>query len=397
MQFACVFIDHLPVKAEVQRTPALAGRPVLLANGSGAHRVVVDASPLATGVVSGMPLSEALSLHKGAVLVEPDPVHYRSLFAHVLDAIEALGADVEANVEAEELGQAFVSLTGLALLHGGQDRLLAALLAAVPAHLTPRIGVGPNKFVATLAARQAAPGDVYHAPADLVQFLTPLPVELLPVPWRTIARLRGYGLRTLGNVAALSLSALSSQFGPEGKRIGDLVHGIDARPLTPRRHEEAITASMAFPDPVGTIGIVLTAMESLLAQAFANQRMRGRFARVCTLEAPVFRAPAWHRRMVFKEPLGDRARAFTVIAHAIQNAPPPGPLEELRLTLSSVTGEGGRQESLFRDVRRQENLKEALRQLRTRLGGQPPIYHVREVEPWSRLPERRQALVPFSP
>jgi len=393
MQFACVFIDHLPVKAEVQRTPALAGRPVLLANGSGAHRVVVDASPLATGVIAGMPLSEALSLNKGAALVEPDPIHYRTLFGHVLDAIEALGADVEE----EELGQAFVSLTGLELLHGGQDRLLAALLAAVPAHLTPCIGVGPNKFVATLAARQAPPGNVYHAPADLARFLMPLPIDLLPVPWQTVARLRGYGLQTLGNVAALSPSALSSQFGPEGKRIGDLVHGIDARPLTSRRHEEAITASMAFPDPVGTIGIVLTAMESLLAQAFANQRMRGRFARACTLEALIFRAPAWHRRMVFKEPLGDRARALTVIAHAIQNAPPPGPLEELRLTLSSITGEGGRQESLFRDARRQENLNEALRQLRTRLGGQPSIYHIREVEPWSRLPERRQALVPFSP
>ena len=45
----------------------------------------------------------------------------------------------------------------------------------------------------------------------------------------------------------------------------------------------------------------------------------------------------------------------------------------------------------------QENLKEALRQLQARLGAQPPIYQVREVEPWSRIPERRQVLVPFSP
>jgi DNA polymerase-4/protein ImuB len=366
---------------------------VLLANGSGAHRVVVDASPLAKGVVAGMPLSEALSLSKGAVLVEPDPVHYRTLFDRVLDAIEALGADVEE----EELGQAFVWLSGLTLLHGGEDRLLDALLSAVPAHLTPRIGVGPNKFVAAIAAHQARPGNVAHAPEDLARFLSPLPVDLLPVPWQTIARLRGYGLRTLGQVAALSLGALQSQFGPEGKRIGELAHGVDPRPLTPRRHEEAVTASMAFPDPVGTIGIVLTAVESLLAQLFAQQRMRGRFARVCTIEAPAFRAPAWHRRLVFKEPLSDRTQAFTVITHALQNIPPPGPLEELRLTLTSLTGEGGRQESLFRDVRRQENLKEALRQLRARLGGQAPIYHIREVEPWSRLPERRQALVPFSP
>ena len=393
VQFACVFIDHLPVKAEVQRTPGLARRPVLLANGSGAHRVVVDASPLTVGVVAGMPLSEALSLSKGAVLVEPDPVHYRTLFDRVLDAIEAMGADVED----QELGLASVEISGLALLHGGTDRLLAALLGAVPAYLAPHIGAGPSKFAATIAAHQARPGSIFHAPENLARFLAPLPVDLLPVPWQTITRLRGYGLRTLGQLAALSPGALSSQFGPEGKRIGELAHGIDPRPLTPRRHEEIVTASMAFPDPVGTIGIVLTAVESLLSQLFAQQGMRGRFARVCTIEAPVFRAPGWHRRMVFKEPLGDRTQAFTVITHALQNVPPPGPLEELRLTLTSLTGEGGRQESLFRDVRRQENLKEALRQLRARLGGQAPIYHIREVEPWSRLPERRQALVPFSP
>jgi DNA polymerase-4/protein ImuB len=154
---------------------------------------------------------------------------------------------------------------------------------------------------------------------------------------------------------------------------------------------------LAFADPVGTIGIVLTAVESLLALVFTQESMRGRFARVCTLDGAVFRASPWHRRMVFKESLGDRTKAFSVVRHALENTPPPGPLEELRLTLSSITGEGGRQESLFRDVRREENLKEALRQLHARLGVQPPIYHVREVEPWSRLPERRQALVPFSP
>ena len=67
------------------------------------------------------------------------------------------------------------------------------------------------------------------------------------------------------------------------------------------------------------------------------------------------------------------------------------------MILSGLTGEAGRQESLVLDVRRRENLKEALRQLKARLGIEPPIYAIREVEPWSRLPERRQALVPYVP
>jgi hypothetical protein len=393
LQFACLLIDRLPVKAEVQRTPGLAGRPVIIAHGQGTKRVVLDASTQARGVHAGMRLSEALSQCKGAVLVEPDAVHYRAVFDQTLDAVEALGADVED----EDLGRASVQLTGLELLHGGEERLIQALLSAVPSFLAPRVGVGPSKFVASVAAHQARPGRALIAPPQLGSFLTELPVELLPVPWKTISKLHAFGLRSLGQLAHMSMGALQAQFGPEGKLLGELANGVDHRPLTPRRHQETVTASLAFADPVGTINIVLTAVESLLTLVFAQESMRGRFARVCALDGVVFRAPAWHRRMVFKESLGDRVKAFAVVRHALENTPPPGPLEELRLTLSSITGEGGRQESLFRDVRREENLKEALRQLRERLGTQPPIYHVREVEPWSRLPERRQALVPFSP
>ncbi|GIT45112.1 MAG: hypothetical protein Ct9H300mP11_30480 [Chloroflexota bacterium] len=38
-----------------------------------------------------------------------------------------------------------------------------------------------------------------------------------------------------------------------------------------------------------------------------------------------------------------------------------------------------------------------MRQLEALLDGKPPIYQLKEIEPWSRIPERRQALVPFDP
>ena len=393
MRFACLLIDHLPVKAEAHRDLRLRDRPLIIARSSGSRRVVLDASPQTVGIQPGMPLSEAVSACKEAVLVQPDPVYYRSIFGGVLAAIEALGADVEES----ELGHAYVALTGLELLHGGEERLLDALLKTVPAYLAPRVGVGFNKFTAAVAAYRSTPGWPFCAPEDIQAFLAPLPVALLPVPWQTIARLESFGLRTLGQLADLPAGALQAQFGPAGRLMAELSHGTDRRPLLPRRHQEAVEASLTFPDPVGTMGIVLTAVENLLARVFAQPGMRGRFARVCTLEGALLRAPAWQKRMVFKEPLGDRSKALSLIRPTLEGAPPPAPLEELRLVLSGITGEGGRQESLFRDVRRQENLRETLRQLRARLGVQAPIYSVREVEPWSRLPERRQALVPFVP
>jgi DNA polymerase-4/protein ImuB len=341
---------------------------------------VLDASPQAKGVVAGMPLAEALSLCPQAALVEPDPLFYRRIFDGVLDAIESLALDVEE----VSPGLAYVGLTGVERLLGGRDALVTALLNAVPEHLAPRMGIGGSKFASYVAA--CIEGDSAQ-----------LPVDILPVPWQTTERLRNFGFSTLGQIAALPVGPLQAQFGPTGRLIWELSQGIDPRPLVPRRHEQHVEEWLSFPVPTATIGAITTATEGLLARAFAQTVMRGRFARICTLEATVFRAPPWHKRMVFTQAVGDPHKAAGLVKHTLEGHPPSGPLEEILLTLSGLTGDAGRQESLFNEVRKQENLKETLRQLRARLGMQPPLFHVREVEPWSRLPERRQALVPYAP
>lgn len=393
MRFACLWIEHIPAKIEAERRPHLKGRPLIVAEGSGPRRVVLDASPQAKGVLAGMPLSEALAGCPGAVLADPDPMAYRGAFDDVLTAIEALGADVEE----EGLGLAYVQVTGLELLFSGEERLATALLGAVPFHLEPRLGVAGSKFAAYVAAGMAAPGGVHRMDGDAAAVLAPLGVDLLPVPWETKARLRSFGLTTLGDVANLPQGALQAQFGRAGKQLREMAVGIDPRPIVPRRHEQVVQDYLSFPVPTAALGAITTAAGVLLARIFAQGAMRGRYARVCAIEASVFRAPRWHKRMVFHEPLGDPRRAARLVQHTLQGHPPPGPLEDLSVTLASITGEGGRQESLFADVRRSENLKETLQQLGARLGAQAPIYQVKEVEPWSRMPERRQVLVPYVP
>ena len=49
------------------------------------------------------------------------------------------------------------------------------------------------------------------------------------------------------------------------------------------------------------------------------------------------------------------------------------------------------------DVRRQDNLREAVQQMEARLGKGTHLFSIRELEPWSALPEERMALVPYAP
>ena len=93
----------------------------------------------------------------------------------------------------------------------------------------------------------------------------------------------------------------------------------------------------------------------------------------------------------------DRNRLIAALGYRLQNLMLPGPVEELTLELSGLIDATSRQELLpgFHS-RRPRQLAEASRQLKQRFGTSG-LYRVAEVEPWSRLPERRQALIAYDP
>ena len=364
---------------------------MIIAQQEGARPTVMDCSPDLTAITPGTPLQEALSACKGAVLLEADPSHYQALFERLLDALE----ERSPVVEPDALGAAYVELDGLSEMYGGEARLVAALLGAVPASFEPRVGVGPGRFPASVAALRAAPNGATQAPEDVTGFLADVPVDRLPFPWKTRVRLRHFGLHTLGQVASVGIGPLQAQFGPEGRRMWEMARGHDSRPLLPRTHEPLLVESLSFAAPTVDQGPVLTAAEILLGRLFGRPVMRGRFARACTMAGQVLRGSTWQRHLTFREPVGDRDRALFVVRHALDNHPPPGPLEDLTLTLSGLTGDAGRQGSMFSDVRRREQIRNAVQQMEAHNGGRPLVYKLREMEPWSRIPERRSVLMPY--
>ena len=260
-----------------------------------------------------------------------------------------------------------------------------------------RIGVGENKWLAYIAAAASSSGRGLKITGEPGRFLARFPVELLPVDFKLITRLHGFGLHTMGDIAALPPGAMQAQFGHDGTLVSDLANGIDHRPLVARRTEEAVSEYMEFPDATVSMAAILPAIESLLSRAYTRPQLIRRYAREAKLEANVLRRPPWTMRVAFKEPAGSRTKALFSIKAKMDGLALPGPIEDMRLTLSGLTGEAGRQESLWTEVRRDQKLQEAVSQLQARLGVPPPVYQIRELEPWSRIPERRHALVQLSP
>ena len=392
MSIACVLVSHFPLKTELLHQPSLRGKAVLVVEQSGAQKLVIDRSSSAHDTVVGMSLEKALAHCSHAALIEADESLYREKWSSILDRLEQRSPIVED----AGLGLAYVDLRGLEKLYGGESKLVKAIVDGVPQTYLPQVGVANGKFPAYAAALQTEPGRATRVPEDAASFLAELPVTHLPASWKIKERFLDFGLNVMGSIAQLPFNTMQGEFGKEGARLWRLANGQDDELLLPRRHEETFAAEVAFATPIVSLPAIIIALESLLAQAFAGKLM-GRFARTAHLEGRTENGATWNKRVGFREPVGSHRRALFILRSRLENLTLPGPLETLSLTLSGITGETGRQESLFPDVRRQDRLDDAIRQLGARLGHKPPIYHVREVEPWSRIPERRRALVVYDP
>jgi DNA polymerase-4/protein ImuB len=101
--------------------------------------------------------------------------------------------------------------------------------------------------------------------------------------------------------------------------------------------------------------------------------------------------------VTFKEALIERGRLWTALRSVLAEAQLPGPVSRLELELTGLVAAQGRQLALPVGRRRlREQLEDALRQLKARYG-YCPVGRVVEVEPWSRIPEQRLALIDFDP
>ena len=134
-------------------------------------------------------------------------------------------------------------------------------------------------------------------------------------------------------------------------------------------------------------------LEQLLGRVFARISCVGLGVRSLTIWTRTWNKEQWERTIRFKEPAMDIKAAVNRIKRVMEEYPQPGPVEQIGLNTSRLGFPGGRQNSLFREIRSRDHLLEDIHQLELRLGN-PQVYRVKEVEPWSRIPERRYMLAP---
>jgi nucleotidyltransferase/DNA polymerase involved in DNA repair len=390
----CVLLNRLPLIAALGGTRReLFGEPVALAPEAGREQRVGEVSPAAEafGIVPGTRVGEALSRCPDLRLVAPDPEATRTYWRAVLDRLERLGAVTES----DDPGVAWFEADGLRRLHGGHlEGVMAAARKVLPAGA--RMGAAPSRFAAYAAALHARRRSAQIIPAGAVRaFLAPLPVGLLR-PRAGLEdlpeMLERLGIRTLGELAAVPASRISERFGHPGLLALELAQGRDTA-LEPRRPSEPVLERLALPDAASGMQLE-RALELVIARVLARRERRGRSLRALAISARFVEGGTWRVTIPLRRPTADPARLRLALAPRLADL--PAPAESLAVEVEAFGPPAHDQSPLVEDpaALRRAKLGEAVRHVR-KAAGEESLMRVLEVDPDSRLPERRAVLAPF--
>jgi protein ImuB len=142
---------------------------------------------------------------------------------------------------------------------------------------------------------------------------------------------RRWGLRTLGDLAALPAADLAARLGADGPRLQALARGEDAGPLVPLVPEERFETTLALEWPIDGLEPLSFVLGRLADPLAAHLDRRGRAASVLYVDLRLVTREVWQRRLELPSPIKD-ARTFRTLALLdLESHPPPAAIDAVTL------------------------------------------------------------------
>ena len=418
MRVACFFFPHFVVQVEARDDGSLRERPVIIGGLPYERKAVCDASreALACGVRQGMLLREAYALCPHGVFLQPDEGKYAeafnavlTLFANYSPVVEAGhrelrtqppgGLRIQNHRRTPAVGvrpaeySVFIDVSNEGPDDSAELQLVGEIRQTIEERfrLYPFVSVASNRFVARAAVRIAGPGQVMVvAGREGKDFLKDLPVCLLPASSVTLERLALLGICRIGQLADISPAALSLEFGNEGRWLWELSRGIDGSRLTPWSEAPVLKEKICFEPAAESMDRVLAGCDRLLTGLSRQLKERWQSCLRLTISMHFSNNHIAQRVFHFKEATSSREEMLRHLKQYMESAKCISPVSEMRLTLTDLCPESGRQSPissglLDERMKHRERLSSAISWLRQRYG--KAVVGRVLVRPNSALPE----------
>ena len=246
-------LDAFFCAVEELRQPELKGVAFAVGGKPNERGVVASCSYPARqhGVRSAMPMRQALDLCPKLIII---PGHHHE-YEIASQQVMAILRDLSPLVEQVSIDEAFLDVSDLpdpgeVIARGLQEHI------ALETKLPCSIGVAPSKLVAKIAtdvgkSRHAGTGSpraiTVVLPGEEQEFLSKLPVSMLwGVGKKTELRLKGLGVKTVGDLANMPSDVMAQIFGKNGVELARNARGIDHRPVVTEHAVKSISQEITF-------------------------------------------------------------------------------------------------------------------------------------------------------
>jgi protein ImuB len=335
---ACIVIPGFELRAALRERPRLQTEPAALAPEPGTEALLgpVTAVAEAAGIRTGMRLGEALATCPSLQLVDPDPAAAEEAWEQIVRRLEDAGIAVDPAAP----GCAYFEPRGVERLYGGLEPALKRALKAVGPGWDARVGAARRRFAALAAANVARSGQVLIVSDEHTrEFLSPLPLTLIPMEAGRREELQELGITKLGELAGLPGGAVAERLGPDGRRAWSLARGGSSRRVRGRKPAAELLETLEFPEAVGNELTLRRSLGVLLDRLLARPERGGRALRKLALAARLVGGGSWRRTITLRDATAEPAR----LLHDRATPDMPAPVVARRAGVPSPGGICGSQ------------------------------------------------------
>jgi protein ImuB len=263
------------VRRKLAETAPPPETPLVLLGKDGRKRVVTaaDAAAQAAGLYSGMSAAKAQALVPELLTMDADP----AADAEALERLALWALQRYSPVVAADAPSGLViDTTGADHLHGGEEAMLAQMIARFAASgVNARAAIADSWGAAHAFARFGGKAITVVPPGETAAHLAALPIAALRLPPDIVSRLRVLGFDRIGEIAAQPRAPLTMRFGPELGRRLDHAMGRLAEPIDPVRSPDLIEVRQGFGEPIAAAETIARYIAKLVDQLSALLEAKG--------------------------------------------------------------------------------------------------------------------------
>jgi protein ImuB len=274
-------------------------------------------------------------------------------------ALHTIAAEFSPRYEQHRVDLVSIDVRGLSRLLGtprkiGEELRREAASRGVRVH----VAIAPSRTAALVLAL-ARPGLTVVNAADQAAALAPVPLGILellhedPLPadsstaqvqlradeaQAAIATLKRWGLRTLGELAALPAADLSARLGRGGRLWQAIARGDDTRPLVPMQPAERFESSLELEWPIEGLEPLSFVLTRLLEPLSTRLERRDRGVAVLHVTLGLVTRDVHACRLELPSPLREVRALRTLALLDFEARPPAAAIDRVTVTIEPTPG-----------------------------------------------------------